>query len=558
MRGLAICAITFAACTQNVQPIALQSIDITNIIRSGSPFHVRGVGLSGATVTMQFADRLIDVHLHNATQDANGETADGTLPEIELPDQTQLSQACLTAPTFGNWQRCAAVSAVWQKVPQASAAPITATTIALGQWLDLPCKDALLPTEGQTWLQTADDQTVPTQVTWQKGQRQVRFLASTSWLGVQPGLQKRQMRLVLQTHGQTVQSPWMPLEFTLQPPQLTALPGVLRRGDRLPLQLSGVPTDGGAQLLWRGVWQTQGGGHTALVDLALPLGTEALLPSAWQLSQIPVNATQFDGDVRLRLQAHGATWLGAGLGVSWPLLPTIQHVQVLMEQNFVAGLTRLGLQAHAAAVRARTVAILAQHFAQFSLEVSLLPPDNTLEYLIVTVLDRDPNGQHLFGADSSSGKDVGNLVLNEHLLGFDPTAAAAGEIAYGGVFIGEFIGFSRRLHPNSAQSSTDFDEIFGPFAEILGGVPAASAQMPKLAIETLAQLIAHTAAHEIGHALGLAAGTTAYHHAGDNPGWIMDTGTARDFAERAALPAAQNQTWGPVDTAYLNMILSKP
>jgi len=558
LRSIAICLIALAACTQTSVPIAIHSVDIPNIIRAGSPFRVTGFGLSGAAVRLQFADRSIDAHLQTARQGAEGETAEGLLPEVDLPDQSQLIQLCLTTPSLSGWQHCASISATWQKMPQATIGQVDDQQIALGQWIDLPVTDALLPSEGQTWLQTLENQMIQTQVTWQKGQRQVRFLADTTWLGVQPGKQKRQIRLNLQSHGQTLQGPWLAVDLTVQAPQLLVLQGALRRGDKLPLQITGVPDDGSAQLHWHGVWQTQSAGSSGLLDLQLPLGATPTLPSAWRFAKIPLNAVHFDGDIRLQLQTASASWQGPAQAVSWPLLPTIQHVQVLMGQEFLAGLARLGLQAHAAAISARTVAILAQHFAQFSCQFGLEPPATAVEYLRIAVLDRDPNGQHLFGADSSFGKDVGNLVLDEQLRGYDWSAALAGEIAYGGVFIGEFLEFSRILHPNSSQSSSDFDAIFGPFAADLAGAATTNPQSADLAIETLAQLIAHTAAHEIGHALGLASGTAAYHHSGDNPGWIMDNGIARDFAERAALPGATAQTWGPVDTPYLKMILPKP
>lgn len=509
-------------------------------------------------MTLQFANRSIETQLQTATQSADGETADGLLPEVDFPDQSQLNQLCLTTPSLSGWQHCASVSATWQKMPQANMAQIADQQARMGQKLDLPVNDALLPSEGQTWLQTLENQTIQTEVTWLQGQRRVRFLADTRWLGVQPGKQKRQIRLNLQSHGQILQSPWVAVEITVQAPQFQVLAGALRRGDKLPVAVTGLPNDGSAQLHWHGVWQTQNGGSSELLDLQLPVGDSPVLPSAWRFANIPLNAAHFDGDIRLELQTAAAFWQGPAQAVSWPLLPTIQHVQVLMGKEFLAGLARLGLQAHAAAISARTLAILAQHFAEFSCEFGVDPPATAAEYLRIAVLDRDPNGQHLFGADSSFGKDVGNLVLDEHLLGYDWSAALAGEIAYGGVFIGEFLEFSRILHPNSSQSSANFDAIFGPFAPDLAGAAPATPQATDLAIETLAQLIAHTAAHEIGHALGLAAGTAAYHHVGDNPGWIMDNGIARDFAERAALSGAAIQTWGPVDTPYLKLILPKP
>ena len=92
----------------------------------------------------------------------------------------------------------------------------------------------------------------------------------------------------------------------------------------------------------------------------------------------------------------------------------------------------------------------------------------------------------------------------------------------------------------------------------MGGVSATAADAVKAnaAIDLVAKVVAEVTAHEIGHALGLAADTVDAHHSGDSPGWIMDAGAARPFAERAGLPSAAISQWGPVDLAYLHQIFA--
>ena len=64
-------------------------------------------------------------------------------------------------------------------------------------------------------------------------------------------------------------------------------------------------------------------------------------------------------------------------------------------------------------------------------------------------------------------------------------------------------------------------------------------------------------AHEIGHALGMPAGTADLHRPTDQPAWIMDSGGARPWAERAGLAGAPPAQWGPLDAAYLGQILPR-
>ena len=54
---------------------------------------------------------------------------------------------------------------------------------------------------------------------------------------------------------------------------------------------------------------------------------------------------------------------------------------------------------------------------------------------------------------------------------------------------------------------------------------------------------------------GLAAIDGQFHHLGDNPGWIMDSGSARPFEERAEIDGAGPAVFSPQNRAYLEQIL---
>ena len=197
-------------------------------------------------------------------------------------------------------------------------------------------------------------------------------------------------------------------------------------------------------------------------------------------------------------------------------------------------------------------------FAGYSVEVfdsDSPPPDIVAERVKISVEDQDPNGLGLLGVDNSPGKDTGNIRLDENLSGLNMATRARGRSPYGGVFLGEFFTFSRKLNPNSAMADPGFDALFGPFSPALGGRAPQPGDSDSPAIEALAALLAETLVHECGHALGMAAGTPGSHHEGDQPNWRMDEGKFRSFSERAGLGAPQQ--WGPIDAAYLAKILPK-
>ena len=70
--------------------------------------------------------------------------------------------------------------------------------------------------------------------------------------------------------------------------------------------------------------------------------------------------------------------------------------------------------------------------------------------------------------------------------------------------------------------------------------------------------MAGTIAHEIGHSLGLAmvpGHPDEHHNLGDNPGWLMDEGIHRPFAERAEIDGHGPEFFGAPNFQYLQQIL---
>ena len=337
----------------------------------------------------------------------------------------------------------------------------------------------------------------------------------------------------------------------------------VRRGS--PLQLTTPAPAGATVLVLTGTWSGRRRFTQWSTPRALPCkttGTErlAVVDSAFWWSELAPIAAEVGPTASF---AGTAQWQGVDgpLGPTWPvtltLAPTVQVIVLHMQTGLDEALALFGLQVYALELRALVLQRVRQHFARWSVVVLAQPPTDVTEYLTIDITGEDPNGKHMLGNDNSLGKDVGNRTLGEQLMGYNPSRAAVGEPAWGGVFVSELMQFSDQLRPYLTSSSKEFDVLFGPYAPVLGGQPAAATKPPVAALLALSNLIAGTAAHEVGHALGLAAGTQAYHHPDDHPGWLMDNGSDRSFAERAELPGAVEVRWGPADSDYLSEILPK-
>ncbi len=243
--------------------------------------------------------------------------------------------------------------------------------------------------------------------------------------------------------------------------------------------------------------------------------------------------------------------------------PGAQVVWIRATPELDSALRDLGLLAQRAAWLAELRDATARHFSGLGIELRLDQPARGV-YMTVELGGADPNGQGLLGLDNSTGKDVGNRERGEYLGGYDPLAAALGQPAWGGVFVGSLLSFSTRLpQRDPALADPRFDTTMACVLPALGGHPAegepagdpARAACVRGALEMSAHLVANTLAHEIGHALGLPAAQGRVHNLGDNPGWIMDAGAHRGFAERAELPGAPKSMFSPGNLRYLRLIL---
>lgn len=254
---------------------------------------------------------------------------------------------------------------------------------------------------------------------------------------------------------------------------------------------------------------------------------------------------------------------GEGVQASLEVGRQVQVVWVRFLPTFEDGLQTFGLREVADEVKERALAVCAGDYQGVSVEFRAAPPDDFVEYLTVEVMGSDPNDAGLFGLDNSFGKDVGNLVLDERIGGYDARSDRAGFYPYGGVFVESFQFFSPRLARGVATefASEAFDAVFAPVMPALGGTPARAGEggargaAVAEAIRVLGNLIGDTISHEVGHALGLAAVEGDFHDPGDNPGFIMDAGVFRPFEERAQMPGAPARVFAPYDRAYLEEIL---
>ncbi|MEZ4256073.1 MAG: hypothetical protein R3A78_10260 [Polyangiales bacterium] len=227
-----------------------------------------------------------------------------------------------------------------------------------------------------------------------------------------------------------------------------------------------------------------------------------------------------------------------------------QVVWVRFLPSYYTSLVRFGLNLATSRIEALLKARIESIYARWPVDVRFEKPTDVSEngYATVEVGGPDPNGLGLFGYDNTPGKDVGNLRLFDAIGGANATTQADGYPGYGGVFIESLLLFS--THPGTAIEGAGpvpdplFDDIFDPVrtraathAELEGAGSATRVAAVERAVRAFGNMLGETTAHELGHSLGLAdpyGPPTSYHDPGDNPGCLMEGGSARPVGERAA------------------------
>ncbi len=577
-------------------------------LRPGSPLRVLGRGLSGCQLVLWSASKQV------ATAHWSGPVRSGAVDSVvdgvfEVVDarvepkdsavetgSISLDRACLrpaasAKQTAGAAGHCRSIEWLWRSAVSASAVSSAQDSVSFGEALTLQAEQVLLVGEGEVWLEgevrTIDsgERVATTAIAVQHAdwkRKSLRVPIEPGWLGPWPGARQLRLRLHQRIGEVEAVGPESKLALTVKPPKWQVKAGLrdVRRGAVLPVSIEqGVPGEadeaetGGWRLRISGDWKSNFGAQTwpkeaaryadgrgSTGALRAILSSTAWYQGGWPKVVESGSDPRFSGHVTLELFGAGRHWRDTWQPVQWRLRPTMQVVVVEMDDGFEFGLKPFGLSALGGKIRSRVLALMKGHFEGLRVEIAVKAPTTVAEYIQIPVLDRDPNGGALLGADNSHGQDVGNRRLDEDMSGYSAATRLAGEAAYGGVFLAGFEQFSKRLKPESSQASEAFDGIFEPWMPALGGTPATSAQADAAAaaVEAMARLIAGSLSHEVGHALGLAAGTVGYHHDGDHPGWRMDAGPARPFAERAGLAGAVEEIWGPVDSTYLQAILGKP
>ncbi|PIE19730.1 MAG: hypothetical protein CSA66_02130, partial [Proteobacteria bacterium] len=265
-----------------------------------------------------------------------------------------------------------------------------------------------------------------------------------------------------------------------------------------------------------------------------------------RLSGLGLLPGTFSGTVAPLLLFGPDSTRGLGLPVTFEVLPQKQVVYLKLLPGFDRALAEFGLLAQREAVKARILEVCARDYAGVHIAFSFEPPTDFAEYSIVEIAGRDPNGTGLFGLDNTAGKDVGNVRFDDIIGGFNADTESDGYAAYGGIFPAEFLNLSPTLADNPLGSPR-FDDVFASVAPALGGTPAAEGEASepgvrggavREAVRVFGNLVGSTISHEVGHSLGLSAVDGQFHNIGDNPGWLMDSGSNRPFEERAELDGA--------------------
>jgi len=295
-------------------------------------------------------------------------------------------------------------------------------------------------------------------------------------------------------------------------------------------------------------------------------------------------AGTFTGTVRPVVQYGNDTVRGEPTPVEFEIAHVKQVVWVRFQSAYVESLRKYGLRAADQQIRARVLAVAHRDYQGVNVEFRTERPTDFALFSTVDIAGPDLNGLGYFGYDNTPGKDVSNVRLHDKIGGLNARTQEDGSPGYGGVFVESLFAFSQ--HPNGLAVNNDgasplFDGVFDGFRPDLGGAPvlaadvaagipaksdgagcpAAAADRPgriACAVFVLGSLIGTTMTHEVGHSLGLAApdgDPTQYHNRGDAVNRLMDSGSARTFAERAELMGEGPSVFCGEEIAYLRDIL---
>lgn len=246
------------------------------------------------------------------------------------------------------------------------------------------------------------------------------------------------------------------------------------------------------------------------------------------------------------------------------VLPQKQVVYLKFLPGFTDALRDFGLRNVEHLIRERVMEVCVRDYEGINLEWRAVRPEDFVEYAVLEIGGRDPNGRDLIGLDNTMGKDTGNLYFDDIAGGWNADSAESGHAAFGGVFVSSYLGLSEKADDPMPLASPDFDRVFGPFMPSQGGEPVQADELPggeraaavEEAVHALGSMIGTTATHEIGHTLGLAAGPPdMFHNLVPADNQIMDAGIYREFEERAELNGKGPAVWTTENRAYLEAIL---
>ncbi len=253
----------------------------------------------------------------------------------------------------------------------------------------------------------------------------------------------------------------------------------------------------------------------------------------------------FEGTLTAELLAGGERASTAPMPLRFEFAPATQVVHLRYLRGFRDALATFGLAGAEGDLRTRVLQVCHRDYAGLRVHFTEQRPLDWAEFVTVEIGGRDPNGLGLFGLDNTPIKDDGNQRLDELLGGRNAEAEALGNLPFGGVFIESFLALSPSHPEASIIADARFDEVFGPFStavdedaepfEAGDAISPARASQLQIAVDALANLIGSTVSHEVGHALGLAAYGSQVHNPLPREGALMDAGSDRPFAERAAI-----------------------